>query len=428
MNVELEDSGPSEKRLTITVEAAAVTRALDRAYGELRKEAKLPGFRRGRAPRKVLEEQFGAEMGSEVAERLVGEALPKALAEQEIVPAGAPEIDKLKRPRRGQPFRFSVVIQLKPDIELPSLDGLETPPPPPPSTEEEVDEQLASMRTQNQSLLPADVGSMEDGLVADITLTLQAEAAAAPHTAEHLLVGMPDDDSKEFVRELVTNLHRGEKAEGEVDVPPDYADDGSAGRRCQATVELHEIFRRVLPPLDDDFASAMGHESMEGLRAAVLGALDQVKKQRSQAQAERQILEQIFTRSTFEVPPKMVEQRAETLVVAIANELMPDMEGASKTTLDDLEPDKKADVMREAEFSAGRELILEAVARQQGLTVTDEEREKRIATIGSQTGQPAEVVTGYFEAPGRLASLTARIVEEKAMAWLLEQAVVKAEE
>ncbi|RLB50231.1 MAG: hypothetical protein DRI90_23885, partial [Deltaproteobacteria bacterium] len=131
---------------------------------------------------------------------------------------------------------------------------------------------------------------------------------------------------------------------------------------------------------------------------------------------------QLIDQHSFEVPPQLVRQRALVLARAIGAELLGGASSGETTSLDDLADDKRADVMQEAEFSVRRELLLDAVAQRDGLEVSDEDRNSRIADIAKRTGQPAETVRSYLVDSGGLLSLDARILEEKAVANLVDEA------
>jgi trigger factor len=200
-----------------------------------------------------------------------------------------------------------------------------------------------------------------------------------------------------------------------------YPDPIWAGASCEATVDVKGVSRVDIPELDDSFATKLGHESVVALREALREALTAAMGQRAQAQAERALVEQIIAKNAFDVPSSMVASRAQVLLRAIAAELIPG--GASQQpTLDDLEQDKRADLLKEAEFAVRREFVLQAYAKQEKLLPSEEERVARMADIARQTGQPIEAIRSYMEGAGGMQALDARIVEDKASALLLARA------
>lgn len=425
MDVRVEQVSPLVKKLTITVEAAAVDRQLERSYAALRQEVKLPGFRRGHVPRKVLEERFGPDVALQAAGELVREVLPQALAKEGLEPVAEPALEQGKL-RKGKPFSFSATVELMPTIELRDTEGLDVTLEQVEVSDAQVADQLASMRRQAASIVAVEESRpVGDGDVATVKLTLRSEGYP-DHELDQLRFGLPDDHSAEFIRELVIGVRPGESRSGTVHVPMAYPDPIWAGATCEATVAVGELHRVELPELDDAFASKMGHPSLAELRSAVRDGLAAAMEQRARVHAERRLVEQLIEKNPFDVPHAMVERRAKVLVRAIAAELIPGS-AAQQPSLDDLEPDKRADLLREAEFAVRQELILQAVAQREGLEVSEEERAERIAAIAEQTRQPVEAVRGYMEDGGGMAALDARLLEVKALALVFERAQQRTE-
>ena len=289
-------------------------------------------------------------------------------------------------------------------------------------TGEEIDEQLAAVREQQKVLVPVDEQRpVGDGEVAEVTLTLQARGRD-DHRREGLLVGLPGDQLHEYLKPLVRGLEPGKKRTAQLTVPEQYMLDDWANESAEATVELTGIQRLELPEIDDALATKLGHQTADELRQSIRMALLQAKEQRRLARAHRQLIEQIVKRHPFEVPRALIQRRAETIVSAISADMFPNMGQDNRPSLDDFESEKRTDVLAEADFSVRRERVLTAVARQEQLTVSEEDRQERIAAIAQQTDQPPETIRAYLKDSGEMASLDARIFEDKAMALLLARA------
>ena len=421
MDVQVEELSSVAKKLWFTVDPKTVDQKLQDSYAELRNEVKLPGFRKGRVPRKVLEQRFGPEVSSQAAEELARELVAKELVKQELEPVSEPTVEG-GRLVRGRPFKFSVTVEVKPVIVLAATDGLKVTVEPAEMSDKELDAHLESIRNQARTFVRvAEERALQAGDVAVVTVELKAEGYD-DQRREGVHLGLPDDPSSDFLSELAQGLRRGESRTGTVTVPMDYFDPVWAGATCEARVELDEIEKIELPPLDDAFAAKLGHETLEGARQDLHNQLVAVKQERARARAERSLVEQLIDRHSFEVPPQLVRQRAQVLARAIGAELLAGASSGETTTLDDLADDKRADVLHEAEFSVRRELLLDAIAQRDGLAATDEDRQSRIEDIAGRTGQPAETVRSYLIDSGGMESLDARIREEKAVARLLEQA------
>ena len=424
MEVELEDAGPLEKRLWITVPAERVDDRLAIAYRELRRKIELPGFRKGKVPRKVLEKRFGERVGAEAASELAAKALEDAVAQHELDTVGEPELE-LGEPRPGQPFRFSARVALRPRPCVTDYCGIRVAREARALSEEDLEGHLDSMRRQSGVLETVEEDRPAgDGDVVDVTLTFQDERYG-DLIREHQLVRLPDDPTHPFVVELVRGLRCGETDAAEVAIPGDYVVPDWAGRSCRAAVVVHAIKALSLPPLDAGFARKLGHESVEGLREALRGELLEAMARRGRDREIRGLLEALVQRNPFEVPRAMVAERAQALVESVAAQLVDGMSRAMFLTLDDLDDEKREQVLAEAEFSVRREVVLEAIGRQEGIRVEESEREAGIERMAAEVGQPVEVLRSSLLRSG-MTSFEARLFEEKVIAWLLERAEIVA--
>jgi trigger factor len=425
MEVELEDAGPLEKRLSITVPGKQVESRFAVAYRQLRREVDLPGFRKGKVPRKVLEQRFGGRIADEVAPELAAKALEDALAQHELEVVGAPQLE-LEEAKPGQPFRFSATVALRPRPTVSDYRGVRVLRETATLSDEELEGHLESMRRQSGALETVEEDRpAADGDVADVTLTFQDEEYG-DLVREHQLLSLPDDPTHPFVLALVRGLRRGETRVAEVTIPADYVLPDWAGRTCRAAVMVHEIKSVHVPPLDAAFAQRVGHESVEALREALRNQLLEMMAERDRDRESRGLIETLIERNPFELPQAMVTERAQTLVENIAAQLMDGMSRAMSPSLDDLDDEKRAQVLEEAEFSARRELILEAIGRQEGIRLDEGECDAGIERMAARTGQPVEVLRTALSGGG-MPKFEAKLLEDKILAWVLERAEIAAE-
>jgi len=365
--------------------------------------------------------QSAPSLSDQAAAELAAKTLAGELSQREIDPVSEPELEH-GRLHRGRTFKITATVEVKPVVEIEGTEGLDVMVEPVEVSDAELDEHLEAIRQQARRIEP--VSEQRALLATDVglvTMVLKAEGKE-DHRREGMHVGLPDDASASFLSDLVLGLSPGEKRTGTVTLPPTYAAEEWAGMTCETTAELTGIGQIVLPELNDEFAQRIGHETLAGARQDLHDQLLSVKQQRSRARAERQLVEQLVARTSFELPPKLVEQRAQVLARAVGAELLGKTSGEG-TALEDLADDKRADVMQEAEFSVRRELILEHLADRDGITVSDEDRMSRIEDIAKRTGQHPATVRSYLVDSGGMDSLDDRIREEKAVAQLLDQAI-----
>jgi trigger factor len=292
-------------------------------------------------------------------------------------------------------------------------------------SDEELEGHLDSMRRQSGVLETVEEDRpVADGDVVDVTLTFQ-DAEYGDLIREHQLLRLPDDPAHPFVLDLVRGLRCGEMTAAEVTIPGDYVVPEWSGRTCRAAVVVHEIKEVCPPPLDAAFAQRIGHETVEDLREALRGELLEMMAQRGRDRETRALIEVLIERNPVEVPGAMVDERAQTLVESISAQLVDGMSRAMFVTLDDLEEDKREQVLEEAEFSVRREVILEAIGRQEGISLGAGECDAGIERMAAQTGQSVEVLRSAL-GQGGMASFEAKLLEDKIVAWLLERAEIVA--
>ena len=425
-DVELEEAGPVEKKLSVTVPAKTVDGRFATAYRELQRNVDLPGFRKGKVPRTLLEKRWGEQVAAEVASELAAEALAEALDQQELDTVGAPELE-LGEARPGQAFRFSATVGLRPHPSVSDYRGVRVVRETPTLSDEELGGHLESMRRQSGVLETVEEDRpAADGDVVDATLTLQDETYG-DLVRDHQLLSLPDDPTHPFVLDLVRGLRRGETGTGEVTVPDDYVVPDWAGRSCRVAVLVHAIKSLSLPSLDADFARRVGHDSVEDLREALRSQLLAMMAQRGRDRESRSLIETVIESNPFDIPRAMVTERAQTLVESIAAQLTDGLSRGMAPTLEDLDDEKREQVLEEAEFSVRREVILEAIGRQEEIRLEDGDRDAGIEQVAARTGRPVEVLRSALSQSG-MAQVDAKVLEDKILDWLFDRAEVVTED
>jgi len=423
MDIQVEDLSAVKKKLSFSVPVETVDEEVNSAYKTLRRDVMLPGFRPGKVPRKILEQRFGQQIAAEVSSKLISDAFDKAVEDNELTPVSPPDIDQQDL-KFGQPFTFSVTIEVKPKVEIKDYSGIEVPWAKTAATDDEVDEQIESMRKQGGQLQPVElIRPVQDGDVVDCTFSLESIGLEAMER-EHVLLSLPDDPYHGFLVELVTGLEAGASGEGKITVPSDYLDDDWAGKTCSAKVTVHEIKSIQYPDVDDEFAKQLGHDTADEMKTAIKFRIQEAKDKGARDDAARALIEKIIASNEFEVAQAQVDQRARGLVQSIAAQIMPGMDQAPQFSLDDLDDERKANVLQEAEYAVRRELILEAVVKQEELKVSDEERDAKIESLAEEMRQPIEAVRGYLMKSGGIEEIAEQLLQDRAIDLLLERAEI----
>ena len=423
MDIQLEDISSVSKKLSFTVPADAVEEELNNAYRTLKREVVLPGFRPGRVPRKLLEQRFGTQIRGEVSSKLIGDAFDKAVEDHDLSPVAQPDVDEGDL-EMGKPFAFTITVDVKPDLELKDYSGVKVVWDRDEVTDDEVNEQIESMLRQSGSLVAVEEERpVADGDVVTVNLHMATDGQE-DYDREGMMLSLPDDPYFGFAVDLVRGAVVGEPKEGEIIVPADFIDADWAGKTCTARVEVTEMKKLQHRELDDQFAKDMGHESVDVMNAAIRFSIQEAKDKRARDEASRRLVKKVIAANPFEVPAKLVEHRGQSLVSSIAQQMMPGFDQANMFSLDDLDEERRANILEEADFSVRRELVLEAVTKAEELAVTDDEVDGKIASLATETGQRPETLRGYLLKGGGMDELKERMLQDKALDLLLERAEI----
>ena len=416
--VTLEELTPVRKRLQIEVPASAVQAELDRAFQVVGQQAKLRGFRPGKAPRPVLERMFGAEVRREVLGRLVEESFHRAVAEHRLAIVGTPDIDAHAL-TPGQALRYSATVDVRPAIELGDLRDLSATRPSSAVGDADVERAIEGLRESVAQLRPIEdrtVVEAGDVVMADLTsrldggepvqrngVLLEAGSGTFPLALERQLVGQ----------------HRGARLTLHVPYPADYPNGGLAGKTADFDLEVKELRAKELPALDDDFARDHGRcDSLTELRTRVRRDLERQAEERAEDAVRDQLLGQLVAKHPFEVPSSLVERRTEGLIASLDLRLP---EGAERdAALDRL----REQIRPRAERQVRAELLLDAFAQREAIEVSDDDVSAEVETIASRERQPPERVRAIYEPAAARAALREKIVRDRALAKLVSAARV----
>ena len=413
----IEDVGPSKKQLKIEVPAPAVDAETERVVQEYGRKARLPGFRPGKVPPAVVRQRFREEIEREVVERLVPRYWRHAEAETGIEPLTQPELAGVDERQPGEPMVFTARAEVRPAIELGELTAFELPDPPAEPTEEEVDAALEELRRRAGDWAPVERPAAQGDLVAvEIEETTAAEGApgtaaeAAPSTLE-VEVGAPQ--VWEELSLALSGLAEGQKGEfSRMD------EEEGRVRERSFRFQVRAVKERELPELDDELAEKLGgFESLAALTEAVRGRLAHDKGHERQEARERSLLDQLRERHPLALPEGLVDAEVEGLVHDYAEAL-----ARQGVDLERANVDWRAvagEARPAAEKRVHARLVLDAVARREGIEVAAEELEAALARIAAEQQLSAGQVRRALDQDGRLARLRGQMLRAKTIRRLL---------
>jgi len=424
MNVNVEEISSIKKKVSIEIPGDEVTKEVDSFYKDLGKKAKIKGFRPGKVPRNILERYFKDYVKAEVVQKLIGESYPKALTEANLEPVAPPVIDPGEF-SEGKSFQYSAVIDVKPDIKLEGYTGLKIEGKKEELKDEEVEQRLKSLQNLHANLKTVSEGrpiQTGDYVIVDY----EASVGGKPLEGAKALDFTVEVGSGQFIptfEEKLIGLNPGEEKEIEVSFPEDYGYQKWAGKTILFHVKIKEIKEKILPVLDDEFAKDLGdYSSLEELKTKLRGEIEKEKELALERQLKDQVVDQLLEANPFEVPESLVEEQAKALASDMKLRLA--AQGVDLKNLGVTEEKLQGDYQAMAQKQVKTFLILEKIASQEGIAVTDEEADERLKEMAEKMHQKFDVVKRYYEKNGLLPEVKAGILRDKTLHFLLEKANV----
>ena len=395
-----------ERLLEVTVPIDAVRTAETKTANQYASQARLPGFRPGKAPPAVVRKRFKDAIRQQVLETLVQEAFKEVVDREGLKVASQPHVHDLKF-EEGKPLTFELHVEVRPEINLARVDGFAVSRPDTAVSDEQVTEQIDRLRDQKASLAPV-AGKPAPGDNVVVELATSDDDGTMPEGREYRLE-LGGGQAIPGVEELIMELAPGESAERAVRWPDDFPDEAQRGRTKQVRVLLKDVKRKTLPDLDDAFARAVGDfDSVEALSAAVREDLEENARRESESAVRSQLIDQIAEANRFDVPNSWVRQMVDGYMQMYQ---VPEQErerfGAEFRPI--------------AERQVRRDLIVDTIAERERLQATEADVDDRIAEMaGKRNADPGKLYAS-LQKSGRLKEIEQGITEERVFSWLLEK-------
>ncbi len=420
MKSAVENISPVKKKITIEVPQDDVTKEREKALAKMAKKAKLPGFRPGKAPRSVVERHYGEDIQADVMNKLIADAYFQAIQEHKISPVDLPEISDVSL-AKGSPLSFSAVVEVRPNIELGTYDGIEVKDTPVTVSDAEVEQTINQLREMYAQLevvegRPAEKG---DSLIIDFEGFHEGKSIDGAKASDYLLPLGSGNLIPGFEDQLV-GVNKGETKEIAVTFPGDYNNKALAGKEATFKITVKEIKRAVMPEVNDDFAKDLGnHNTVEELRARLREDIEARKRDELASAQREELLSKLVDAHTFDVPPGMVERELQAMMKQQAVRLA--RQGMDVKTFD--AEKYRAEQKSLAEKRVKGLLILDAVGDREKVTVSDDELSAELHVLSRKSGQSVDTIKKYYASQeGGMDNLRSSLVQEKTLALLLSRA------
>ncbi|MFP4533709.1 MAG: trigger factor [Desulfobacterales bacterium] len=426
MDVTVEDISSVKKKLHIEVPREEVAKELDSAYDNLKKNARIKGYRPGKVPRSVLERKFQKDVHSEVMQNLIQNTIFDAIKEKNLPILGTPDIDPSDL-KPDQSFTYDATVELKPELPEVDFKGLNLYKTNYQADESEIDNQIEMLKKHLAEYHPIqEERAAVDGdyVVIDYEGYKDGQPYAETEKTENYTLKIGQGMISEDFDQQLIGMKPGEAKTFTIHFPEDYHNENLAGLDIEFQVTLKEIREEVLPAADDEMAKKLGEfNSMTELREEIRKNLQQGYDKRADQEMQEQIFEKLLTEN-FEVPEVMVQHEIDGIIQDAEqrfaqNSLSMEQLGLTR--------DKMAEQYRDlAEKQVRRHLLLNKIIEQEALEVTDEELESEYSRFSEATGQPVDAIKTYYKQnTDKLEGFKHALLEKKAIDLIIDHATIE---
>ncbi len=423
MKANVEDITSVKKKLIVEIESEEIDQRIKDAYKSLAKQAKIPGFRAGKIPRKILESYYGNQLIEDLSRDLVAETLPNAVDETKIFPISVPDIEK-ETLKEGHDFQYTAVLEVKPQFELNDYMGLEVEKEIFEVTDESVDQQLEEIRKSNGNL-----GSVEEdrALQEDDFAVIDYEGFEQGNPledikADNFMIKIGSNNFHSDFEKALLGMKKGDSGDITVTFEEDYFHEKLAGKTVDFKVKVNDIKFLELPELNDEFVKNLGAdvEDIDGLKKRIKEELTSREQSRVDQELKTRLLRKIADKIEFELPESLVEAELKQAVENVKQNFL--RSGSSLEKAGISEQRIREDFRVASERRVKNMLILGEIAGQNDLTVTEEELDDGFRGLALSMGQDPKVVRNYYEATQAEEAFREKLLEEKTLKYLIDGA------
>ncbi|MGN7453181.1 trigger factor [Paenibacillus pasadenensis] len=417
--------------IDVEVGAEQVKEALDQAFKKVVGRVNVPGFRKGKVPRSIFESRFGVEsLYQDAIDILLPTAYSEALKDTGIEPVDRPEID-VEQFGKGQPFKFKAKVTVKPEVKLGEYKGIEVPAASSDVTDEELSAELERLQQRHAELVVVEEGAAENGdtVVIDFEGFVDGEAFEGGQAERYSL----ELGSNSFIpgfEEQVVGLATGDFKDVEVTFPEEYHAENLAGKAAVFKVKLHEIKRKNLPALDDEFAKDVSEfDTLDEFKQDLSKKLQERKEKENEQARETALVDKIAAAAEVEIPEAMINTEVDYLLRDFENrikqqglnmELYYQFSGQDEAAL-------RGQMRSDAEKRVLNNLVLDAIAKQESIEISEEEVGEELENLSKMYSRPAAELREIFERNGNLDNMKEDLKLRKTIKFLLDNSKIASE-
>lgn len=430
MNVTVENLAPCKKLVRVEVESARVDEIFDSITKDFQKQASLPGFRPGKAPRDMVLRKYEKDIEDEVKRKLISESYRKAMEEQKLDVVGYPDIEEIQF-GRGQALQFAATIETAPEFELPEYKGIAVKREIRSVTDEDVERALDTLRQQQVDYKTveraAQTGDMAvvnyTGTVDSQPLTSIAPTATGLTTQKNFWVELQANSFIPGFADQLVGAKAGDKRTVNVDFPADFVTPQLQNKKGVYDVELVEVKEKVMPPVDEAFAKSFGAESLEKLREGVRKDLENELTYSQNKNVRNQIIRSLMERVNFELPETTVAQETRNVVYDIVRENQ--KRGISRDLIEQQKDEIYSAAANGAKDRVKAAFLMQKIAEKEGIKVSQEEVSRRVTQMAAMYQIPVEKFVKDLQKRNGVMEIYDQLVNEKVVDYLQQNATIE---
>ena len=425
MNIEIEEVGPCKKLLKFEIPKETIDDEWQKQLKEVARMAKVPGFRKGKAPRKLLEKNYGDKIMDDVKRAVVSGSYQQAIEENKLSPIGDPDIGNFDL-ELGKPLKFEITLEVLPTFELGDYKGMKLQRKPVSVTDEDIDKALETISKQKAQLTIVKTGKVkvEDFIICDCEVGINDEVVWSDQELEVMVSGshVADINVPELKDRLV-GAKSGDKVSVDVELGDSFSVEQHRNKSAKMEISIKEIKRPKSPKIDDELAKQVGYDTLGELKEFMSKRLEMEKKRMAEGEMQEQISSKLIEMADFEMPEDMIKHHTNERLHKYQHDLVnkgTPQEEIEKHT-EDMKSASEESVVRDFKMS----LVLEHIAEKERIFVTEDDVNRRISEMAGMYGLDAAGMKKQLEKMNSMSNLRHQLRESKTLNLLMKEANIE---
>lgn len=409
--------------MDVEVSPEEAGKEVDNAFNSIRQQARLDGFRQGKAPIDIVKEKFAEEAKSRAVENIIRGTVLDALEKEKFQPIDFPVVEEFDY-EVGQAVKYRFTAECHPVIEVKDYKGIPVKKEIFKITDASLTQSLDALRERNAKLVPSKDGIVTEKSFVAVDYEAFDNGTALPDvTAKNHMLDLGSENTVKGFKEALKGAKIGDEKDAQIEYPADYPNKTLAGKTITFKTKVLEIKEKELPELNDDFAKDMGTENLEDLKNKVKEAIEAEEKRRQDMDVEKQVVEYLVEKNVFEVPKSLIAHQKESLVERMKEYMQ--KQGAPKEYIDKQAELGDAKFNEEAEKNVRLSYILNTIYTNEKLEVTEQDLEEEKKKMKEANPGRDEAVEKYFS--DHKANISISLKETKLFKFLFDNAKIKEE-